>query len=50
MAENEKTDIKEIQAEHASQIKEHTLTHLAEYLDEFATNLEKKGAVVVNIK
>lgn len=32
--------------EHASQIKEHTLTHLAEYLDEFATNLEKKGAIV----
>ena len=27
-------------------IKEHTLTHLAEYLDEFATNLEKKGAIV----
>lgn len=32
--------------EHASQIKEHTLTHLADYLEEFAKNLESNGVIV----
>ncbi|MCR5077091.1 MAG: LUD domain-containing protein [Prevotella sp.] len=32
--------------EHASQIKAHTVTHLADYLDQFATNLEKNGVIV----
>ena len=32
--------------EHASEIKEHTLTHLADYLDEFSKNLESNGVIV----
>ena len=32
--------------EHASEIKEHTLTHLADYLDEFSRNLESNGVIV----
>ena len=32
--------------EHASQIKEHTLTHLADYLEQFSDNLERNGVVV----
>ena len=32
--------------EKASQIKRHTITHLDEYLDEFATNAERNGAIV----
>ena len=32
--------------EHASEIKEHTLTHLADYLEEFARNLESNGVIV----
>lgn len=32
--------------EHASQIKEHTLTHLADYLEEFVKNLESNGVIV----
>ena len=30
----------------ASNIKKHTVTHLADYLDEFSTNLEKHGVIV----
>ena len=30
----------------ASQIKRHTVTHLADYLDEFSTRLEERGVVV----
>lgn len=30
----------------ASNIKKHTVTHLADYLDQFATNLEKRGVIV----
>ena len=32
--------------EKASQIKRHTITHLDEYLEEFAANAEKNGAIV----
>ena len=32
--------------EKASQIKRHTITHLDEYLDQFATNAEKNGCIV----
>ena len=32
--------------EKASAIKRHTLTHLDEYLDQFATNAEKNGVIV----
>lgn len=32
--------------EHASQIKQHTVTHLADYLEQFANNLEKNGIIV----
>ena len=32
--------------EKASQIKRHTITHLDEYLDQFATNAEKNGVEV----
>ncbi|WP_028898261.1 lactate utilization protein B [Prevotella sp. HUN102] len=32
--------------EHASQIKQHTVTHLADYLEQFANNLEKNGVIV----
>jgi L-lactate dehydrogenase complex protein LldF len=32
--------------EHASQIKEHTLTHLDQYLEEFETNATKLGTHV----
>ena len=32
--------------EKASAIKRHTITHLDEYLDQFATNAEKNGAIV----
>ena len=32
--------------EHASEIKEHTLTHLADYLEEFSKNLESNGVIV----
>lgn len=31
---------------HASDIKKHTITHLADYLEQFATNLESRGVVV----
>lgn len=29
--------------EHASEIKMHTITHLADYLDMFSKNLESRG-------
>ena len=32
--------------EHASQIKQHTVTHLADYLEEFSTQLESRGVIV----
>lgn len=32
--------------EHASQIKQHTITHLADYLEEFSTQLESRGVIV----
>ena len=32
--------------EKASAIKRHTITHLDQYLDEFATNAERNGAIV----
>ena len=32
--------------EHASQIKRHTITHLADYLEQFATQLESRGVIV----
>lgn len=32
--------------EHASEIKAHTLTHLADYLTQFSDNLEKNGVIV----
>lgn len=32
--------------DHASRVKEHTLSHLADYLDQFATNAEANGVVV----
>lgn len=32
--------------QHASDIKRHTITHLAEYLDKFASNLERRGVIV----
>lgn len=32
--------------EKASEIKRHTLTHLADYLDQFATQLESRGVIV----
>ena len=32
--------------EHASQIKQHTVTHLADYLEEFSTQLESRGVKV----
>ena len=32
--------------EHASQIKMHTITHLADYLDMFSKNLESRGVIV----
>lgn len=32
--------------EHASAIKKHTITHLADYLDIFTQNLEKRGVIV----
>ncbi len=32
--------------EHASAIKRHTITHLADYLDRFATALESRGVIV----
>lgn len=30
--------------EHASQIKKHTITHLADYLEQFSTQLESRGS------
>ena len=32
--------------EHASQIKRHTITHLADYLEQFAAQLESRGVIV----
>lgn len=32
--------------EHASQIKKHTITHLADYLEQFSTQLESRGVIV----
>ena len=32
--------------EHASEIKMHTITHLADYLDMFSKNLESRGVIV----
>lgn len=32
--------------EHASQIKQHTVTHLADYLEEFSMQLESRGVIV----
>ena len=32
--------------EQASRIKAHTVTHLADYLEQFTTNLEKNGVIV----
>ena len=32
--------------EHASNIKKHTITHLADYLETFTSNLESRGVVV----
>lgn len=32
--------------QHASEIKKHTITHLADYLDQFATQLESRGVIV----
>lgn len=32
--------------EHASEIKMHTITHLADYLDMFSKNLESRGVKV----
>ncbi len=32
--------------DHASQIKKHTITHLAEYLEQFASQLESRGVTV----
>ena len=32
--------------DHASQIKMHTITHLADYLEQFSTQLESRGVIV----
>ena len=32
--------------EHASQIKRHTITHLADYLEQFVGQLESRGVIV----
>ena len=32
--------------EHASRIKEHTATHLADYLEQFTNSLERNGVIV----
>ena len=32
--------------EHASQIKRHTITHLADYLEQFSSQLESRGVIV----
>lgn len=32
--------------EHANQIKRHTITHLADYLEQFAAQLESRGVIV----